>query len=170
MKIGHYKAFLLSFLHSFKSCNISFTLTCITGKYFMKPWPDIRYISISFLCCNFLYMIFVFCLQEKQTNKQTLGWRLHRQSGLSLIYLYSSRGKERGIRWCYYACFLQLRKHLKNWKLRKCNSDVNETCLTGVASKRIIKKCHEINKFLTLTYLKNSLKNAMKFRFFYCYP
>ena len=28
-------------------------------------------IFTSFLCCNLLHMIFVFCLREKQTNKQT---------------------------------------------------------------------------------------------------
>ena len=39
-KIGHNKAFLLVLLHCFKIRNLSFTLTCITGKYFTKPWPD----------------------------------------------------------------------------------------------------------------------------------
>ena len=40
MKIGHKKAFLLLFLHYFKIHNLPFTLTCITGNYFTKPWPD----------------------------------------------------------------------------------------------------------------------------------
>ena len=42
MKIGHNKAFWLLFLHSFKICNMSFTLTCFTGKYFTEPSPEVQ--------------------------------------------------------------------------------------------------------------------------------
>ena len=43
----------------------------------------------------------------------SLGLCLHIQGGLSLIYLYSSRGKERGFEGCFNICFLQVRKHLQ---------------------------------------------------------
>ena len=53
---------------------------------FFRPWlihwvPEIHhmivydyYIFISLLCFNVLYMIFVFCLREKQSNKKKTFW------------------------------------------------------------------------------------------------
>ena len=117
LKISHNMVFLLLFLHRFKIRSISFTLTCITGKYFIKPWPDIQYIFISIL-----YMIFVFCLRKqtsKQTTKENLFFYLNRtwvlltqaRGTLSNISLFFKRKRVRG--WgCYYACFVQLQKHL----------------------------------------------------------
>ena len=81
-------------------------------RKFITSWYTI--IFISFLCCNVFYMIyvfFVFCCffftgkATKQTTTKkpiffliwtTLGSSLGRKGGLSLIYLSSSTGKERG--------------------------------------------------------------------------
>ena len=100
MKIGHNKAFWLLFLNCFKIRNISFTLTCITGKHFTIVWVDIGCTHMIWGLISFEPIFFIWT---------ALGWSLRRHRGLSLIYLYSSRGKENGI----YAWFLQVQKHLQ---------------------------------------------------------
>ena len=82
------------------------------------------YIFLSFLCYNFAYMIFVFCLREKQTkNKKNYFFYLNRtwmtltqaRGTLSNISLPLKRKIERGreVEEGGYAYFLQVQKHLQ---------------------------------------------------------
>ena len=48
---------------------------------------------------------------------------------LSLIYLYSWRGKESRVRGVLLCLLSVARKTFANWKLRNHKSDVNETCM-----------------------------------------
>ena len=138
MKIGHNMVFLLLFLHRFKIYNISFTMTCITGKYFIKPWPDwgcfqliwgqLGSSGLPWLLVTLLKILFHLSLLFWIWN--ALGWCLHRQGGLPLIYLHSSTGKETG-----EGDLHLLSAGMKTFpkrKLRNYKSDVNETYMIYV--------------------------------------
>ena len=140
--------------------NISFTLTCITGKHFTIVWADIGCIHLiwghlgtlrviwalldwfkliwdqlgsfgfPWLLVSLLKILFhlnLFFYLNRAWVKLTQAWWT-----LSLIYPYSSRGKEIGV----YACFLQVRKHLQIeiQELQfRCKWNLHDICTISVA-------------------------------------
>ena len=156
MKIGHKKAFWLLFLNCFKTCSISFTLTCITGNYFTIVWADtgrihliwghigiLRIIwthldwfkiiwdklgsfGLPWLLVSLLKILFHLNLFFIWT---AFGWSLRRHGKLSLIYLYSSRGKEIGFTPTF--CRYQNICKLKTQELQvKCKWNLHDICTT----------------------------------------
>ena len=79
----------------------------------------------------------------------TLGWRLRRHVGLSLIYLYSSTKKERGEGGL---CLLsEGTKIFPEWKLRNYKSNVNETYMTQRSKfASAIGKCRDFCRGISL--------------------
>ena len=117
-----------------------------------------------------------------------LGWRLYRQGGLSLIYLYSSKGKERGeeeLRGDFTPAFSKYKNicKLKTQELQvRCKWNLHDICTVlapliykkwGCESKGrrgrkqiSTKKCHEIKKISTLTSSKSSSENTTEIGIF----
>ena len=104
------------------------------------------------------------------------------QRGLSLIYLYSSRGKERGVRDVIlpaFCCYKNICKLETQEPKARCKINLPDICTTSkpfISEKmrasmigwwrgriqKSTKKCPKTHKILTLTSPKSSLKNAVK--------
>ena len=105
------------------------------------------YLYINFMLELFVYDLCVlFTETSKQTNKRwkktyffiwtALGCRLHRREGLSPIYLYSSRGKERGAGGVIMPALCSY-ENICKLKTRNHKLDVNETCLIYVPPQHL---------------------------------